>query len=194
MSNRAEQLSDRAKRGSDSEAKLDSPSERRSRKGKNLPRKGKCPRGQFPSLDTRLSSLGDTFFFLIWRLFNHKSMPLLGCHLWMPPAPAPPPLLAVNECLVIYKEPLDHYWDLLGEYGRHLWMPLYQTSSLDAPVHPIKYMTYMTYKKVQVIIIFQASNNSSVGERPISNRTIPGSISGTCNESLSKFHSKLFIN
>ena len=85
MSNRAEQLSDRAKRGSDSEAKLDSPSERRSRKGKNLPRKGKCPRGQFPSLDTRLSSSGDTFFFLIWRLFNHKSMPLLGCHLWMPP-------------------------------------------------------------------------------------------------------------
>ena len=123
MSNRAEQLSDRAKRGSDSKAKLDSPSERRSRKGKNLPRKGKCPRGQFPSLDTRLSSSGDSFFFLIWRLFNHKSMPLLGRHLWMPPAPAP--LLAVNECLVIYKEPLDHYWDLLGEYGRHLWMPLY---------------------------------------------------------------------
>ena len=34
MSNRAERLSDRAKRGSDSVAKLDSPSDRRSRKGK----------------------------------------------------------------------------------------------------------------------------------------------------------------
>ena len=34
LSNRAEQLSDRAKRGSDSVAKLDSPSDRRSRKGK----------------------------------------------------------------------------------------------------------------------------------------------------------------
>ena len=34
MSNRAERLSDRAKRGSDSVARLDSPSDRRSRKGK----------------------------------------------------------------------------------------------------------------------------------------------------------------
>ena len=65
MSNRAKRLSDRAKRGSDSVARLDSPSDRRSRKGV-LSRKYKffqvCT---FLSWYTQLSSRGTHFFALL---------------------------------------------------------------------------------------------------------------------------------
>ena len=62
------------------------------------------------------------------------------------------------------------------------------------PLHPIKYMRHMTYKMVQIILHFQASIDSSMVKRPIGNLTVPGSIPGTCNEILPKFHSNLFIN
>ena len=65
MSNRAEQLSDRAKRGSDSVARLDSPSDRRSRKG-ILSRKYKFFQDcTFLSWYTQLSSRGTHFFALL---------------------------------------------------------------------------------------------------------------------------------
>ena len=73
MSNRAERLSDRAKRGSDSVARLDSPSDRRSRKGKVLSRKLSSSKFVLSSPGTHNCHQGGHIFLLCWSLSNHKS-------------------------------------------------------------------------------------------------------------------------
>ena len=74
VSNRAERLSDRAKRGSDSVARLDSPSDRRSRKGKVLSRKLSSSKFVLSSPGTHNCHQGGHIFLLCWSLFNHKSL------------------------------------------------------------------------------------------------------------------------
>ena len=126
MSNRAERLSDRAKRGSDSVARLDSPSDRRSRKGKyNQGKKEVRPSLYF--LYWPYSCLRrDTFFcsdticptISLNRLYVYVVYVIYGCpqhthYLWMPPARTSP-------CFILHIRILFMDFPLIG---RHLWMP-----------------------------------------------------------------------